>query len=262
VIIYKENLGVPSPSFVLPRDEIHVWRVSLDEAVPCIGDFRGLLSEEEKCRADKFYFERDRERFIAGRGLLRVLLGRYLAMDPRQLDFDYNDYGKPEISHVHGDSALRFNGSHSGALLMYAFARAREVGIDVEYIRPIADAEQILERFCSEREKADFREVPENLKERAFLTCWTRKEAYLKARGDGLTRALDGFSVSLIPGQPATLMRGQVDSEDGTQWSLQELLPGNGYVAALAAEGRDWVLVSESLLSVERDLLNRDRRIR
>jgi 4'-phosphopantetheinyl transferase len=127
--------------------------------------------------------------------------------------------------------------------LMYAFARGREVGIDVEWVRPIADAEQIMERFCSERENADFRAVPEILKERAFLTCWTRKEAYLKARGDGLTRPLDEFSVSLIPGQPAMLMSGgEGDTHDRTQWSLRELVPGNGYVAALAAQGRDWGL--------------------
>jgi len=138
------------------------------------------------------------------------------------------------------DGALRFNLAHSHELAVYAFTRGCEVGIDLEHVRPLTDAEEIAGRFFSTRENAEFRSLPESFKLEAFYNCWTRKEAYLKATGDGLGRALDTFDVSLCPEAPVALLRVKGDQSEISRWSLWTLAPGSEYVAALAAERDDW----------------------
>ena len=137
---------------------------------------------------------------------------------------------------------LRFNLSHSQGLALYAVTRGREIGVDLECIRPISDAEQIAERFFSAHENAVFRTIPAHEKPKAFFNCWTRKEAYLKALGDGLARPLDEFDVSLAPGEPAKLLRIEGAPQEASRWSLNRLEPGSGYVAALAVEGYGYQL--------------------
>ncbi len=132
--------------------------------------------------------------------------------------------------------------SHSHGVALYAVTRDREVGIDLEFIRRDLEVEQIAERFFSRRETATLRALPTALREYAFFLCWTRKEAYIKARGEGLSLPLDQFDVSLIPGEPAALLSTQPDSDEALRWSLQELTLASGYVAALAVEGRGWSL--------------------
>jgi len=193
-------------------------------------------------RARRFHFQRDSERFIVTRGLLRCILGRYLGIEPGRLRFVYNSYGKPALATASDEGALCFNLSHSGGLALYAVARGRQVGIDLERIRAVPEIEQIAQRFFSSREYAAFRSLAAGLRQEAFYSCWTRKEAYIKARGQGLSLPLDQFDVSLVPGEPARLLDVRGDSQDGHHWLLRELEPGPGYVAALAVEGHGWKL--------------------
>ncbi len=233
----------PRPAaLALSSNDIHVWRASLDQQPSRFNLLAQTLSADEKIRAERFYFEQDRKRFIVGRGLLRNILGRYLGIEPGQLRFCYGPGGKPALAETHSDSTLRFNLSHSQGLALYAISRVREIGIDLEHIRPICEAEQIAERFFSDREKAVFRALPSSQKQAAFFNCWTRKEAYLKAIGDGLALPLEQLDVSLSPGEPARLLNIKGDRCAATHWSLQELSPAPGYVAALAVEGHGWRL--------------------
>jgi 4'-phosphopantetheinyl transferase len=200
------------------------------------------LSYDEMVRAEHFRFERDRRRFIVGRGVLREILGCYLGFDPQQVRFRYDSRGKPYLVERLDKYGLRFNLAHSHKLALYAFTCGREIGVDLEYIRPMPDAEQIAARFFSTFEYTALRMLPENRKMEAFFNCWTRKEAYIKAIGDGPARHLDQFEVSLILGEPAQLLSVEGDPEEAARWSLKALAPGTGYVAAVAVEGHNWRL--------------------
>jgi 4'-phosphopantetheinyl transferase len=174
--------------------------------------------------------------------MLRTLLGRYLDLEPNGLRFSYGSHGKPALAGECGGGKVRFNLSHSHELALFAFTRGRVVGIDLERIRPDLVNEQIAERFFSPREIAMLRALPGSLEKEAFFTCWTRKEAYIKARGDGLSLPLDAFDVSLVPGEPAELLESRENSNEVSRWCLQELVPDPGYVAAIAVEGHLWQL--------------------
>jgi 4'-phosphopantetheinyl transferase len=226
----------------LADDEVHVWRVSLDLDTPRVQSLQRTLASDEQARADRFHFQRDRDRFIVARGLLRVVLARYLGTNPGQLRFCYSSYGKPSLVSRDGQDALSFNVSHSQELGLYAITRNRKIGVDLEYIRTDFACEQIAKRFFSSRENATLRSLTPRLKHQAFFTCWTRKEAYIKARGEGLSLPLDQFDVSMIPGEPALLVNTRGDPQEANHWSLRELEPGPGYVAALAVEGQGWQL--------------------
>ena len=143
------------------------------------------LMEDERIKAERFYFQRDRKRFMVCRGVLRMILGRYLHIEANRVHFSYGPYGKPYLKETLGDSTLRFNLAHSHELALHAFARSREIGVDIEYIRYIPDAEQIALNFFSENENAVLHVLPTSQKQEAFFNCWTRKEAYLKALGVG-----------------------------------------------------------------------------
>jgi 4'-phosphopantetheinyl transferase len=198
------------------------------------------LSPDERARAERFHFARDRDHFIAGRGLLRVILARYLETEPGTLRFEYGRHGKPRLASTAGDG-IRFNVAHSRGLALYAVAVGRELGVDIERIEPRLE-QGIAERFFSPGEIATLRSLPPPVQREAFFACWTRKEAYVKARGEGLTLGLDQFEVSMCPGEPAALLHTASDPDEARRWSLQELAPGPGYAAALAVEGGDWML--------------------
>jgi 4'-phosphopantetheinyl transferase len=200
------------------------------------------LSADERARADRFYFQKDRERFIVGRGLLRTILGLYLDTKPEHLRFCYSSYGKPALSKGRGSDTLHFNLSHSDRLALYALTGSREVGVDLERNRPELAVDEIAEHLFSPREVAMLRALPPSMRQEAFINCWTRKEAYIKARGDGLAIPLNEFDVTLVPGEPACLRSTRGDPHEASRWSLQELAPGPGYVAALAIEGHNWRL--------------------
>jgi 4'-phosphopantetheinyl transferase len=200
------------------------------------------LTADERQRAERFLFEKDRTHFVVARGLLRVLLGRYLRQDSPHLRFTYGPHGKPALATDTDRMSLCFNVSHSHGLALYAITRGREVGVDVERIRPEIAQEKIAERFFSPREVTVLRALPTPLQAPAFFACWTRKEAYIKAKGDGLTLPLDQFDVSLAPGEPAALLHTAWDPQEAAGWALQDLAPASGYRAAVAVAGHAWRL--------------------
>lgn len=238
-----DRVWLPPPGDLsLPIDEVQVWRLSLDLPASRVERLRQTLAPDELGRARRFHFEKDRQRFIVARGLLRLILSRYLDVEPSQLRFSYSDYGKPALIPPPTHKMLNFNVSHSQGLALYAITRNRQVGIDVEYIRPVPEIKEIAQRFFSAQENAVLRGLPETVKLEAFFNCWTRKEAYIKARGEGLSLPLDQFDVSLAPGEPARLLRVSGDSKEPCCWSLRAMSPVPGYVAALAVKGKDWRL--------------------
>ncbi len=232
----------PPEALVLGSDEVHVWRATLDQTPSQIQGFLHNLTADEQARAKRFYFERDREHFIAARGVLRGILGGYLNQAPECLSFCYSSHGRPALAGESDGKAIRFNVSHSYGAALYAVTRGREVGIDLERIRFDLEVAEIAERFFSRREVSMLRTLPTAAQRQAFFRCWTRKEAYIKARGEGLSLPLDQFDVSLAPGEPAAVLGLQGAPAEASHWSLQELTPGPGYVAALAVEGHGWRL--------------------
>lgn len=221
---------------------MHVWRAALDARAAEVEALFGTLSPEERERAERLRFEKDRRHFIVARGTLRALLGRVLRAEPAGLSFVYEAYGKPALSRVEGRESIHFNVSHSGGLALYALARDRRVGLDVERVRADFAPEQIAEQFFSEDEVRRLRALPAALRAEGFFNCWTRKEAYIKARGEGLSFPLERFAVSLSPHEPARLLSVGGSTREAERWSLRRLRPGVGYVGAVAAEGRGWRL--------------------
>jgi 4'-phosphopantetheinyl transferase len=227
----------PPATLALEEGAVHVWRAGLDLERPSIERLARTLSQDERARADRFHFEKDRDRFIASHGFLRSILGHYLGIMPGDLEFVYGAYGKPALGGRFAVHEILFNMSHAEAVGLYAFARRREVGIDVEHRRADFATRAVAEKFFSPREAAMLFELPEHLRSQAFFNCWTRKEAYIKARGTGLSLPLDQFDVSLLPGEPAKLLHTSGDPTEASRWCLQELNPGPGYAAALAVAG-------------------------
>lgn len=233
---------LPPKRLLLKEGEVHVWRAGLDRPSFDVHTFLHLLTTDERERAERFYFQRDRDRFIVARGVLRTILSSYLHVKPDELRFCYNSYGKPALIAASGGPLLRFNLAHSGGLALYALTLNREIGIDLEYIREDFASEQLAEQFFSHREVEMLRALPANMRTEGFFNCWTRKEAYIKGRGQGLSFPLNQFVVSVAPGEPATLLSVEGDPQEASRWCLQELTPGPGYVASIAVEGCDWEL--------------------
>jgi 4'-phosphopantetheinyl transferase len=228
-------------TYTLPQGEVHVWRASLVRADSQFAALTHLLSSEEHDRAGKFHFEADRKRCVLARGLLRLLLGRCLGQRPEQVQFQYNEFGKPILAGgLH--PSVQFNVSHSGDLVLVALTRDRAVGVDVEYMRMDMAMEEIAARFFSAAECSALATVTPALRSAVFFACWTRKEAYLKARGDGLSLPLAAFDVSLLPSDEVRLLATRHDSTDVHRWTLRSLEAGDGYQAALAVECGDWKL--------------------
>lgn len=223
-------------ALALPPDAVHVWRIDPAATAPA-AELLPALEAEERQRADRFHFARDRDRFIVTRGMLRRILARYLIAAPEAVRFRYGSHGKPTLAPDQNGTDLRFNLSHTEGLALLAVARAREVGIDVERVRPGFASEEIAERFFAPAEVRALRALPRDRQDDAFFACWTRKEAYVKARGEGLSIPLDQFTVSLAPDEPAALLRVATDAAETARWSLHDLAVGPDYRAALLVEG-------------------------
>jgi len=219
----------------LGADEVHVWRESLDQPRDMIAKLAPLLSQDEYQRAMRYYRPADRDRFVVGRGILRKILSAYLALPPGQLRFTYNEYGKPAVSDDQNDRALNFNLSHSAELILYAVTRGRGVGIDIEYIREDFATLEIAEHFFSKDEVAALKSLPMDQRTMGFFNCWSRKEAFIKAKGMGVSYPLDRFTVSLAPGEPPALLKVDDDEREAARWKMYELKPGAGYAAAMIA---------------------------
>lgn len=216
--------------------EVHVWHADLTNVEDAC-QLEAMLSPDENERAARFRFPEHRRRFVIARGRLRQLLAAYLEVLPRDVGFAYSEAGKPELSGVH-TSDIRFNVSHSGDIAAFAFALGRQIGVDVEYIRYDVDVEEIPLRFFSRMEQQTLAVLQGQRKFEGFFNCWTRKEAYVKAVGSGLSLPLRDFDVSLVPGEPAILLATRPIAKVAFQWSMESLDLGHEYAAAVVVEGR------------------------
>ena len=230
--------------------EAHVWQFDLDTQSSGDGQWESLLSSDERERALRFHFPLHRRRFAASRGLLRIVLGAYLDTDPKTLCFRYSDKGKPALGGMHATSPLRFNLSHSENVVLLAVTLGREIGVDVEYMRPDLELESIAHRFFSAAECESFDTIPLAQKRVAFFNCWTRKEAFVKAKGDGLSLPLDQFDVSLAAGAPAEILATRPDAGEKECWSMGPLDAGPDYAAALVVEGRNVQIIYKEISSI------------
>jgi 4'-phosphopantetheinyl transferase len=221
----------------LGRDEVHVWRSSMVEHGVVLARLRPLLSPEEARQAERFRFERDRDRFTIGRAILRLLVGRYQALAAGAVTFSHGPQGKPFLPAC--GPPLEFNVSHSDDLALFAFARGRRVGVDIEAVRPAVAREDIPERFFTAEEAAFLRALPPERQPEAFFDCWVRKEAAIKAWGVGLSLALDRFTVGTGECDCAELECPREAGDSPSRWSMRALDAGSGYRAALVFEGRD-----------------------
>lgn len=231
----------PAEPWPLAADEVQVWRFALDQPSEVRTALWHHLSSDERARAQRFHFRKDCDRFIVGRGTLRLILGHFTGQAPESLTLCTTAHGKPRLIDA-GTGSLRFNLAHSEGLALVALGRAHEVGVDLEYVRSDIAKDEIAARFFSPRERATLAALPAGQKLQAFFHCWTRKEAYLKAVGKGLSRALDGFDVSLAPGEPPALLEDREDIQAARRWALHHLAPAPGFVGAVAAEGQPWRL--------------------
>jgi len=236
--ILSPLLSTPPSNLVLQTGELHIWCADLDQNKSRVHNLEHLLSIDERIRAKRFHFDQHRKRYISGLGILRTILGRYLGIETNLVRFRSGKNGKPSLSETNNKGDIRFNMSHSEEIAVFAFTRDREIGVDIERIHDIPDKDLIVERFFSVREKNVFYTLPESKKKEAFFNCWTRKEAFLKAIGEGLYRPLDKFTVSLAPDEPARLLNIEEDPKEASRWTIQDLIVADGFASAFAVEGR------------------------
>lgn len=245
----------PPENLDLMSNRVDVWRVHLSSTIPS----EASLSAEERQRVARFHFDTDRDRYIVAHSSLRDILSRYLQCEPSELKFSANEYGKPSLNRSNDFSRfaklttaptgvlrgvattkdIEFNLSHSGDFALIAITRGRNVGVDVELIREDIELESLARRNFSPREVSELMALPPEQRTLGFFACWTRKEAYIKARGLGLSLPLDSFDVSLAPNEPAILRATRPDANESARWSLHSLGVESNYAAALAVEGND-----------------------
>lgn len=219
----------------LPEDDVHVWCARLDRPAGRTHLDEQVLSSDERERTARFRFPSDRLRFVAARAILRTLAGRYLELPGSAVWFRYGPFGKPSLDERQG-LGLRFNLAHSGGLAVYAFARSREVGVDVEAEQSIRRPAAVPDSFFTASERQAIADLPADARRRAALTLWTRKEAYLKAVGCGLQLDPNDFEVSVPPVSPA-LLRVPDRLADGRRWILHDVPPAPGFAGCLCVEG-------------------------
>ena len=232
----------PSADLSLLKKEVHLWRADLHLPDRNIQGLHQILSTAERMKAERLHFERNRREFIIGVGILRKILGSYLGVDPKALQFTRGKRGKPMLCDLFANGSIHFNMSHSEGLALYGFTRDHEIGVDIEFVRNIPEMDHIAEQFFSKRENDVFRSLPESKKKEAFFNCWTRKEAFVKAIGEGFFYPLDQFEVSFTPDEPSRLLTIDGDSQTASQWFVGSIKPASGFTAAFAMEGHDWRL--------------------
>lgn len=236
-----ENRQVTARGAVpLPKNEVHVWCASLVQPDAVLQEMEAALSTDEFTRASRFQFERHRRKFVLGRGLLRDVLCRYLGMQAARIMFEYEAQGKPRLAAAINPQKLCFNLAHAEDRWVCAFTREREVGVDVEHLHEIPEAENLAQRFFAKAEAENFCALPLHERQRAFFNCWTRKEAFIKALGEGLSHPLHLFEVSFLPGAPAALLQTRPDPREAARWSMFAFEPAANYVAAVVVAGKDF----------------------
>jgi 4'-phosphopantetheinyl transferase len=225
----------PPARLLLTNAEVQVWRADLRPDDGTLLRLEGVLSADERERAARFVFPEHRQRYVVARGILRHLLGRYLSVPPAGLAFAYGPKDKPSLAIP--APPLTFNVSHSHSVAVFAISSGRELGVDIESIRPDFATIEIAERYFSPGEISELQSLPPDARARGFFLCWTRKEAYVKARGEGLGIPLHSFDVTLTPEMPAVLR-----SSDSGRWTLRSFQPGPTFAGAIVGEGQGWEL--------------------
>src|SRR6185503_9225943 len=227
----------PPADLQLGAGEVHVWLGALDVTPERLQELRSVLHADELARADRLLQGPHRVHTAAARGQLRMLLGRYLGVAPQSVQFQFNSFGKPSLAREFAASGLRFNLSHSPGLALFGFARGCELGVDIEMVRPDFATTEIAGRFFSVAESVRLSSLAPEQRPCAFFECWSRKEAYIKARGDGLSRRLDSFAVAFGPGAAPSILATNDDPEAFIRWAVHDLQPADGYCGALVVEG-------------------------
>ncbi|HEY3323604.1 MAG TPA: 4'-phosphopantetheinyl transferase superfamily protein [Planctomycetota bacterium] len=216
----------------LPENEVHVWRIDLHAPAERVAEMRRVLPLDEQRKADRFHFQRDKDAYILAHGTVRLLLSSYLNQSPSDFVFEHNAYGKPSLV---GKRRMRFNLTHTRGLALCAFAQGRELGVDAEWVREDFATRPIAERYFSAGEVAALMALPEQERAAAFFRCWTRKEAFVKARGQGLSIPLASFEVSLD--EPARLLRVESSLAEQNRWFMHAFDLGAEHAGAVVVEG-------------------------
>jgi 4'-phosphopantetheinyl transferase len=217
-------------------DHVDVWATSLDPAPPTLARLERWLDADERDRAARFVFARDARRFLIARGTLREILAAYLGATPDAVRFVYAAAGKPALAEPFTPARVEFNVSHSGEIALYAIGSSGRLGVDVEQIRPLDELEALATRNFSAAEQRALFALPSAQRAAAFFACWTRKEAFIKALGDGLSYPLEAFTVSFAAGEPARLLEVGGAPAAAARWTLVALDVGVGYAAAVAVD--------------------------
>ena len=231
----------------LTAPDLYIWCASLNASPDELSRFSSLLSPDEKTRAEKFYFERDANRYIVGRGILRLLVGAYLGMEASRIEFTYGPHGKPAVEAIFQNKILQFNLSHSNDQAVYIFGWDRSVGIDIEHIRPMQDADDFAEQFYSARERDLINSLSGDEKWTAFFKIWTCKEAFLKANGSGLTVPLDHTEIHLQSDGSVTLTFTDEVAGQAAPWHIETFEPVVDYQAAIAVAGHPCRIIFRQL---------------
>jgi 4'-phosphopantetheinyl transferase len=233
---FLQSFKLPPMDLELGANEIHIWLAVLEQPVSILHGFIHALSIEERIKAENFYFERDRNSFIVRRGILRTIIGRYLDVEPNRILFRFGKNGKPALDNTFDSETIHFNLSHSHGVALFAFSRNHEIGVDIEYMCDISEMDKIVESFFSIEESEVFRSLSESKKKEAFFYCWTCKEAFIKALGEGMSLPLDRFEVSLVPSEPFKLLNIDGDSRKATRWTIREIKAAPNYAGAFAVK--------------------------
>jgi 4'-phosphopantetheinyl transferase len=220
--------------------EVHLWRVRLDPQAVSVAELTRILSPGERERATRFHDKVDRDRFVLRRGILRTILGSYLAVAPSKVRFAYGPYEKPFLAPGSFEGPLSFNLAHRRGFALYAVTGQGEVGVDIEHLELLTDLEGVTTSSFSEREQDVLRTVPESERLLAFFTGWTRKEAFLKALGEGLRRPPNQVEVYLDSSNSREVRLVEGQEAGGRLWRIDTVVPSPGYIGAVAAEGGEW----------------------
>jgi len=224
----------PRETLALGSDELHLWCAALSEFRGEVARFEALLSEAERTKAGAFHFPKHRDSYILRHGILRILLSGYRKQHPRDIEFGFRPLGKPALKDGLPQAPLHFSHSHSGDLALYAITRSCPVGVDVEWMKPVQDMDQLVKQFFSSREIHTLAALPEDERLHAFYACWTRKEACLKVDGEGISQGVKHVDVSQTLLQETSTLETVGDSQLPDRWRLQSLAPAAGYLGAVA----------------------------
>lgn len=238
MVTFHQEWQRPPEAITLHDGVVDLWVLALNQPEAVVARLGEYLTTEEHNRADHFVFPHLRANFTVARGALRHILSQYVGQPPKHVQFGYGERGKPYL--LNGD--IRFNLSHSGEVALLGVTRRREIGVDIEQTRNLSDLESLARRNFSASENTALMGLPISQRTDGFFNCWTRKEAYIKALGDGFSYPLDQFDVTLRPGEAARLLKVVGQPGEVLRWRLQSLVPAAGYIGAVIVEGQDWIV--------------------